>query len=181
MSVLQNRCAPFALFGAAALSLAVCYIVFWTGWMEPPEPSPLLPALLAAAWIFVALTLAAAVGARSNPTTRWLRVGLAGGALTASSAATYFTLFLAPLGAVGLMAAAVALVLARRGGGREIGFGGMIGKQSAIGAAALIALGAALAAWAWLSQASAPVVWTTLGASAIGSGAIIALSAALGE
>ena len=180
MSILQNRCAPFALFGAAALPLAICYIVFWTGWMEPPEPSPLLPALLAAAWISVALTLAAAVGARSTPT-RWLCVGLAGGAMMASSAATYFTLFLAPVGAVGLTAAAVALVLARRGGGRETGFGEMIGKPSAIGAASLIALGAALAAWAWVSQASAPVVWTTLGASAVGSGAIIALSAALGE
>ena len=134
MSILQNRCAPFAPFGAAALLLAVCCIVFWTGWVEPPEPSPLLPALLAAAWIFVALTLAAAVGARSTPT-RWLCVGLAGGALTASSAATYFTLFLAPVGAVGLTAAAVALVLARRGGGGETGFGGMICKPSAIGAA----------------------------------------------
>ena len=50
MSILQNRCAPFAPFGAAAMLLAVCYIVFWTGWMEPPEPSPLLPALLAATW-----------------------------------------------------------------------------------------------------------------------------------
>ena len=159
MSILQNRCAPFTPFGAAALLLAVCYIVFWTGWMEPPETSPLLPALLAAAWIFVALALAAAVGARSVPT-RWLYVGLAGGGLTA---------------------AAVALVLTRRGGGRETGFGGMIAKPSAVGAASLIALGAALAAWAWASQSNAPVVWTTLGASAIGSGAIIALSAALGE
>ena len=173
MSILQSRYAPFAPFGAAALSLAVCYIVFWTGWMEPPEPSPLLPALLAAAWIFVALTLAAAGGARSNPT-RWLCVGLAVGALMASSAATYFTLFLAPVGAVGLAAAAVGIVLARRGGvGRESGFGGMIGKLSAIGAA--------LIAWAWLSQSSAPVVWTTLGLSAVGSGAIIALWSSLGE
>ena len=57
----------------------------------------------------------------------------------------------------------------------------MIGKLSAIGAASLIALGAALIAWAWLSQSSAPVVWTTLGASAVGSGATIALSASLGE
>ena len=180
MSILQDRCAPFAPFGAAALLLAVCYIVFWAGWMEPPETSPLLPALLAAAWIFVALTLATAVGARAKPT-RWLCVGLAGGALTASSAAAPFTLFLAPVGAVGLAAAAVALVLARRGGGRETGFGGMIAKPSAIGAASLIALGASLIAWAWLSQSDAPVVWTTLGASAVGSGAIIALLAALGE
>ena len=181
MSILQNRCAPFAPFGAAALLLAVCYIVFWTGWMEPPEPSPLLPALLAATWIFVALTLAAAGGARSKPT-RWLCVGLAGGALMASSAAAPFTLFLAPLGAVGLTAGAVGLVLARRsGGGRETGFGGMIAKPSAVGAASLIALGAALAAWAWASQSDAPVAWTTLGLSAIGSGAIIALRAALGE
>ena len=159
MSILQNRCAPFAPFGAAALSLAVCYIVFWTGWMEPPETSPLLPALLAAAWIFVALALATADGARAKPT-RWLCVGLAGGALTA---------------------AAVGIVLARRGGGRETGFGGMIANLSAIGAASLIALGAALIAWAWVSQSSAPVVWTTLGASAVGSGATIALSASLGE
>ena len=85
MSILQNRYAPFALFGAAALPLAVCYIVFWTNWMEPPAPSPLLPILLAAAWLAVALTLAAAVAARSKPT-RWLCVGLAGGALAAKSA-----------------------------------------------------------------------------------------------
>ena len=119
-------------------------------------------------------------GARSK-STRWLCVGLAGGALMASSAATYFTLFLAPLSAVGLMAAAVGIVLARRGGGGESGFGWMVGKPSAVRAASLIALGAALIAWAWLSQSSAPVVWTPLGASAVGSGAIIALSVVAGR
>lgn len=179
MSILQNRCAPFALFGAAALPLAVCYIVFWTNWMEPPDPSPILPILLIAAWFAVALTLAAAVAARSKPT-RWLCVGLAGGALTASSGVTPFTLFLAPLGAVALTASAVALVLARRGGEGEIGFG-WIAKPSAIGAVALIALGAALPAWAWLFQPNTLVAWTTLGISAIGSGAILALRSALEE
>ena len=179
MPILQNRYAPFALFGAAALPLAVCYIVFWTNWMKPPDPSPLLPILLAAAWLAVALTLGMAVAARSKPT-RWLRVGLAGGALAASSAVTTFTLFLAPLGAVALTAAAVKLILARRGVGGEIGFGG-ISAPFAIGAASLIALGAALAAWAWFSQSNALVAWTTLGVSAIGSGAILALRSALGE
>ena len=179
MSILQNRYAPFALFGAAALPLAVCCIVFWTGWMEPPAPSPILPLLLAATWLAIALTLAAAFVARSKPT-RWLYVGLAGGALTASSAATYFTLFLAPLGAVALTASAVKLVLARRDGETTFGIGG-IAKPSAIGAAALIALGAALAAWAWLSQTNAAVVWTTLGVSAIGTGAILALRSGLDE
>ena len=179
MSILQNRYAPFALFGAAALPLAVCYIVFWTGWMEPPDPSPLLPLLLAAAWLAVALALAAAVAARSKPT-RWLYVGLAGGALAASSAATYFTLFLAPLGAVALTAAAVKLVLARRDGATAFGIGG-IGKPSAIGAAALIALGVALPAWAWFFQPNSLAVWTTLGVSAIGTGAVLALRSGLGE
>ena len=182
MSILQNRYAPFALFGAAALPLAVCYIVFWTGWMEPPDPSPLLPLLLAAAWLAVALTLAAAVAARSKRT-RWLYVGLAGGALTASSAATYFTLFLAPFGAVALTAAAVKLVLARRDGETAFGIGGIggIAAPFAIGAAALIALGVALPAWAWDAQPNALAVWTTLGVSAIGTGAILALRSALGE
>ena len=179
MPILQNRYAPFALFGAAAAPLAVCYIVFWTGWMEPPDPSPILPILLAAAWLAVALTLAAAVSARSKPT-RWLYVGLAGGALTASSAATYFTLFLAPLGAFALTAAAVGLILARRDGETAFGIGG-IDAPSAIGAASLIAPGAALAAWAWLFHPSAAVVWTTLGLSAIGSGAALALRSGLGE
>jgi len=179
MPILQNRYAPFALFGAAALPLAVCYIVFWTGWMEPPDPSPLLPLLLAAAWLAIALALAASVAARSKPT-RWAYVGLAGGALAASSAATYFTLFLAPLGAVALTAAAVKLILARRDGANESGFGG-IAKMPAICAAALIALGAALPAWAWLSQPNEVVVWTTLGVSAIGTGAVLALRSALGE
>ena len=179
MSILQNRYAPFALFGAAALPLAVCYIVFWTGWMEPPDPSPLLPLLLAAAWLAVALTLAAAVVARSKPT-RWAYVGLAGGALAASSAATYFTLFLAPLGAVALTASAVKLILARRDCETAFRIGG-IAKPFAIGAAALIALGAALPAWAWLSQPNALAVWTTLGVSTIGTGAILALRSALGE
>ena len=165
MPILQNRYAPFALYGAAALPLAVCYIVFWTGWMEPPDPSPILPILLAAAWLAIALTLAAAVAARSKPT-RWLYVGLAGGALTASSAATYFTLFLAPFGAVALTAAAVKLVLARRDGETAFGIGG-IAKPSAIGAAALIALGVALPIWAWVFHPSAAVVWTTLGLSAM--------------
>ena len=179
MSILQNRYAPFALFGAAALPLAVCYIVFWTGWIEPPDPSPLLPILLAAAWLAVALALAAAFAARSKRT-RWLYVGLAGGALTASSAATYFTLFLAPLGSVALTASAVNLVLARRDGATAFGIGG-ISKPSAIGAAALIALGAALPAWAYIFQPNTLVVWTTLGVSAIGTGAVLALRAALGE
>ena len=179
MSILQNRYAPFALFGAAALPLAVCYIVFWTGWMEPPVPWPLLPILLAAAWLAIALALVAAVAARSKPT-RWLCVGLAGGALTASSAATYFTLFLAPLGAVALTAAAVKLILARRDCETDFGIGG-IAKPFAICAAALIALGAPLPAWAWLSQPNALAVWTTLGLSAVGSGAILALRSALGE
>ena len=179
MPILQNRYAPFALYGAAALPLAVCYVVFWTGWMEPPDPSPILPILLAAAWLAVALALAAAFAARSKPT-RWLYVGLAGGALTASSAATYFTLFLAPLGAFALTASAVGLIFARRDGETAFGIGG-IAKMPAIGAAALIAPGAALAAWAWLSQPSAAVVWTTLGVSAIGSGAVLALRSALGE
>ena len=182
MSILQNRYAPFALFGAAALPLAVCYIVFWTGWIEPPDPSPILPILLAAAWLDIALALAAAVAARSKPT-RWAYVGLAGGALTASSAATYFTLFLAPLGAVALTAAAVRLVLARRDCETALGIGGIakISKPSAIGAAALIALGAALPAWAWGAQPNALAVWTTLGLSAVGSGVILALRSALGE
>ena len=179
MPILQNRYAPFALYGAAALPLAVCYIVFWTGWMDPPDPSPILPILLAAAWLAIALTLAAAAAARSKPT-RWVCVGLAGGALMASSAATYFTLFLAPLGAVALTAAAVNLVLARRDGETAFGIGG-IDAPSAIGAAALIALGVALPIWAWLFQPSAAVVWTTLGVSAIGSGAVLALRSALGE
>ena len=179
MPILQNRYAPFALYGAAALPLAVCYIVFWTGWMEPPDPSPILPILLAAAWLAIALTLAAAISARSKPT-RWLHVGLAGGALTASSATTYFTLFLAPLGAVALTAAAVKLVLARRDCETAFGIGG-IDAPSAIGATALIALGAALAAWAWLFQPNAAVAWTTPGLSAIGSGAVLALRSGLGE
>ena len=179
MPILQNRYAPFALYGAAALPLAVCYIVFWTGWMEPPDPSPILPILLAAAWLAIALTLAAAFAARSKPT-RWLCVGLAGGALMASSTATYFTLFLAPLGAVALTASAVKLVLARRDVGTAFGIGG-IAAPSAIGAAALIAPGAAIAAWAWLFHPSAAVVWTTLGLSAIGTGVIFALRSALGE
>ena len=179
MPILQNRYAPFALFGAAALPLAVCYIVFWTGWMEPPDPSPLLPILLAAAWLAVALALAASVAALSKPT-RWLYVGLAGGALAASSAATYFTLFLAPLGAVALTASAIKLVLARRD--CETAFGiAKIAKPLAIGAAALIALGAALPAWAWFFQPNALAVWTTLGVSAIGTGAVLALRSALGE
>ena len=173
MSILQNRYAPFVLFGAAALPLAVCCIVFWTGWMEPPAPSPILPILLAAAWLAIALALAAALAARSKPA-RWLYIGLAGGALTASSATTYFTLFLAPLGAVALTASAVGLVLARRDVGTAFGIGG-------IGAAALIAPGAALAAWAWGFQSNAAVVWTTLGISAIGSGAVLALRSGLGE
>ena len=179
MSILQNRYAPFALYGAAALPLAVCCIVFWTGWMEPPAPSPILPILLAAAWLAIALTLAAAFAARSKPT-RWLYVGLAGGALVASSATTYFTLFLAPLGAVALTAAAIKLVLARRDGETAFGIGG-IDKPSAIGAAALIALGAALAAWAWVFQPNTLAVWTTLGLSAIGSGAVLALRLGMGE
>ena len=179
MPILQNRYAPFALYGAAALPLAVCYIVFWTGWIEPPDPSPLLPLLLAAAWLAVAMTLAAAFAARSKPT-RWLYVGLAGGALTASSTATYFTLFLAPLGAVALTAAAVKLILARRDCETAFGFGG-IAAPFAIGAAALIALGAALPAWAWFFQSNALAVWTTLGVSAIGTGAILALRSGLGE
>ena len=179
MPILQNRYAPFAPFGAAALPLAVCYIVFWTGWTEPPDPSPILPILLAAAWLAIALTLAAAVVARAKPT-RWLCVGLAGGALTASSAATYFTLFLPPLGAVALTASAVKLILARRDCETAFGIGG-IAKPSAIGAAALTALGAALAAWAWLSQTNALAVWTTLGVSAIGSGAALALRSGLDE
>ena len=179
MSILQNRYAPFALYCAAALPLAVCYIVFWTGWMEPPDPSPLLPLLLAAAWLAIALTLAAAVKARSKPT-RWLYVGLAGGALTASSAATYFTLFLAPFGAFALTASAVGLILARRDVGTAFGIGG-IDAPSAIGAAALIALGAALAAWTWVSQPNAAVVWTTLGLSAVWSGVILALRSGLDE
>jgi len=126
-----------------------------------------------------ALALAAAVVARSKPT-RWAYVGLAGGALTASSAATCFTLFLAPLGAVALTAAAVKLILARRDGATAFRIGG-IAKPFAIGAAALIALGAALPLWAWLSQPNALAVWTTLGVSAIGTGAILALRSALGE
>ena len=179
MPILQNRYAPFALYGAAAPPLAVCYIVFWTGWMEPPDPSPILPILLAAAWLAIALTLAAAFAARSKPT-RWVCVGFAGGALTASSAATYFTLFLAPLGAVALTASTVGLILAWRDGETAFGIGG-IAKPFAIGAAALIALGATLAAWAWVSQPNAAVVWTTLGVSAIGSGAVLALRSGLGE
>ena len=179
MPILQNRYAPFALYGAAALPLAVCCIVFWTGWMEPPAPSPILPILLAAAWLAIAVALTAALAARSKPT-RWLYVGLAGGALTASSAATYFTLFLAPFGAVALTAAAVKLVLARRDCETAFGIGG-IDAPSAIGATALIALGAALAAWAWVFQPNAAVVWTTLGVSAIGTGVIFALRSGLGE
>ena len=179
MPILQNRYAPFALYGAAALPLAVCYIVFWTGWIEPPDPSPILPILLAAAWLAVAVALTAAVAARSKPT-RWLYVGLAGGALTASSAATYFTLFLAPFGAVALTAAAVKLVLARRDGETAFGVGG-IAKPFAICAAALIALGAALPAWAWFFHPNALAVWTTLGVSAIGTGAVLALRSGLGE
>ena len=179
MSILQNRYAPFALYGAAALPLAVCYIVFWTGWIEPPDPSPILPILLAAAWLAVALALAAAVAARSKPT-RWAYVGLAGGALTASSAATYFTLFLAPLGAFALTASAVKLILARRDCETAFGFGG-IAAPFAIGAAALIALGVALPAWAWVSQSNALAVWTTLGVSAIGTGVILAFRSGLGE
>ena len=179
MPILQNRYAPFAPFGAAALPLAVCYIVFGTGWMEPPAPSPILPILLAAAWLAIALTLAAAVVARAKPT-RWLYVGLAGGALTASSAATYFTLFLAPLGAVALTAAAVKLILARRDCETAFRIGG-IAKPFAIGAVALIALGAALPAWAWFFQSNTLAVWTTLGASAVGTVAILALRSALGE
>ena len=179
MPILQNRYAPFALFGAAALPLAVCYIVFWTGWMEPPDPSPLLPILLAAAWLAIAVALAAAVVAREKPT-RWLFVGLAGGALTASSAATYFTLFLAVLGAVALTATAVKLVLAHRDCETTFGIGG-IDKPFAICTVALIALGAALPAWAWLFQPNVLVAWTTLGVSAIGTGAVLALRSALGE
>ena len=171
MPILQNRYAPFALYGAAAPPLAVCYIVFWTGWMEPPAPSPILPILLAAAWLAIALTLAAAFAARSKPT-RWVCVGLAGGALMASSAVTYFTLFLAPFGAVALTASAVGLILARRDGETAFGIGG-IDAPSAIGAASLIAPGAAIPAWAWVFHPSAPVVWTTLGLSAIGSGAVL--------
>ena len=126
-----------------------------------------------------ALALAAAVAARSQPT-RWLYVGLAGGALAASSAATCFTLFLAPLGAVALTVSAVNLILARRDCETAFGIGG-IAKLPTIGAAALIALGAALAAWAWVSQPNALAVWTTLGVSAIGTGAVLALRSALDE
>ena len=172
ISSLRRERTPFIMFGAAALPLAACYIMFWAGLGASAVSQIFLSGSLAAAWLAMALMLAAAAVCKPA---RWLYAGLAGCAMLASSAAAHFTFALAPIGVALIAAASVGLIANRRSKTRRRFLTTRIVSRPAIIAVALIALGIALPTWSSIAAPSVLVVWIALGLSFIGTGAILAL------
>ena len=153
------------------MPLAVCYVVLLSGWGASGALESILTVSLSAAWLATALMLAAAV---CKPA-RWLYAGLAGCAMLASSVVAHFSFALAPVGAALIAAASVGLIANLRAktrrGFRTIG----IASSPTIIAAALIALGIALFAWASVAARDVFALWAALGLSFAGTGATLAL------
>ena len=172
ISSLRRERTPFIMFAAAALLLAACYIMFWAGLGASAASQIFLSGFLSAAWLAMALMLAAAAVCKPA---RWLYAGLAGCAMLASSAVAPFALALAPIGVALIAAASVGLVANRRSktrmGFRTTG----IASRSTIIAAALITVGIALPSWSFIAAPSVLALWTALGLSFIGTGATLAL------
>ena len=183
MPVLRSRSTPIILFVAAMTPLAAYYIVFWAGLgMSMHHPSILLALLISAGLTVVLMLVAAAVTCES--TARWLSIGLAGTVILMSSASTYFSLALAPLGIVIVVVSIVRLISKHKSAFSASRIGSRPSSTRAptalVGAASIL-LGIAAPVWASIAAPNVLVVWAVIGLSAVFAGVMLTLSAAARE
>ncbi len=175
MAVLQGRAIPLILFVAAMATLAACYLVFWVGFLRVYKS---LSTLLILSWFIVAMMFVAAAATREW-STRWLSIGLAGTVILMSSATTYFSLALAPLGIAIVAVSIVRIILKHRS---AVSVSQMRLRLSdadmlpALVGVASILLGVAILVCAFIAAPNVLAVWTVIGLSAICAGIMLTLT-----
>ena len=178
MSVLQGRAIPLILFVVAMASLAACYLVFWVGLLRVHKSLSTLLTLLVLSWFIVAMMFVAAAATREW-STRWLSIGMAGTVILMSSATTYFSLALAPLGIAIVAVSIVRIILKHRS---AVSVSQMRLRLSdadmlpALVGVASILLGVAILVCAFIAAPNVLAVWTVIGLSAICAGIMLTLT-----